>query len=71
VLAFDYRRLGASGGHPRRVVRVGEQLADWEAALAFARGLPDVEPRESQSGPSRSPAATSSTSRLATRTSAA
>ena len=33
VLAFDYRRLGESGGHPRQVVRIGEQLADLEAAL--------------------------------------
>src|SRR6516162_1338851 len=30
VLAFDYRHLGGSGGAPRQVVRVREQLADWE-----------------------------------------
>ena len=29
VLAFDYRHLGESGGQPRQVVRVREQLADW------------------------------------------
>jgi uncharacterized protein len=44
VLAFDYRHLGESGGRPRQVVRVGEQLADWRAAIAFARGLPGVDP---------------------------
>jgi dipeptidyl aminopeptidase/acylaminoacyl peptidase len=44
VLAFDYRRLGESGGSPRQVVRIGEQLADWQAAIAFAATLPGVDP---------------------------
>src|SRR3954452_19777733 len=44
VLAFDYRRLGESGGHPRQIVRIREQHADWKAAIDFARGLPDVDP---------------------------
>lgn len=44
VLAFDYRHLGESGGEPRQVVRVHEQLADWEAALAYATTLPEVDP---------------------------
>lgn len=44
VLAFDYRRLGESGGEPRQVVRVGEQLADWRAAIAHAATLPGVDP---------------------------
>jgi pimeloyl-ACP methyl ester carboxylesterase len=44
VLAFDYRHLGESGGLPRQVVRIGEQLADWRAALDCAAGLPDVDP---------------------------
>jgi pimeloyl-ACP methyl ester carboxylesterase len=43
VLAFDYRRLGESGGQPRQVVRIREQLADWQAAVAHARTLPDVD----------------------------
>src|SRR3954447_16702027 len=43
VLAFDYRRLGQSGGHPRQVVRMREQHADWQAAIGFARTLPDVD----------------------------
>src|SRR3954453_7319559 len=43
VLAFDYRRLGESGGEPRQVVRIKDQLADWHAALEFAASLPGVE----------------------------
>lgn len=42
VLAFDYRGLGESGGGPRQVLNVGRQLADWDAALAFAATLPGV-----------------------------
>jgi fermentation-respiration switch protein FrsA (DUF1100 family) len=44
VLAFDYRHLGESGGLPRQVVRVREQLADWQAAIGFAATLPGVDP---------------------------
>ncbi len=44
VLAFDYRRLGESGGQPRQVVRIREQLADWQAAIAFASTMPGVDP---------------------------
>ncbi|MEV4347714.1 alpha/beta fold hydrolase [Actinoplanes sp. NPDC049596] len=44
VLAFDHRRLGESGGEPRQVVRIREQLADWRAAIASARQLPGVDP---------------------------
>lgn len=44
VLAFDYRHLGDSGGQPRQIVRIGEQLADWRAAVAFASTLPGVDP---------------------------
>lgn len=43
VLAFDYRRLGRSGGQPRQVVRVRDQLADWQAAIDFAADLPEVD----------------------------
>ena len=42
VLAFDHRHSGGSGGTPRQVVRIGEQLADWEAALGCAASLPGV-----------------------------
>jgi pimeloyl-ACP methyl ester carboxylesterase len=43
VLAFDYRRLGESAGEPRQVVRIRDQLADWDAAIACARELPGVD----------------------------
>jgi len=44
VLAFDYRRLGESGGTPRQIVRVREQLADWQGAIDYAATLPGVDP---------------------------
>jgi pimeloyl-ACP methyl ester carboxylesterase len=44
VLAFDYRRFGDSGGEPRLVGRVGDQLEDWAAAVACARELPGADP---------------------------
>jgi pimeloyl-ACP methyl ester carboxylesterase len=44
VLAFDYRGFGESGGQPRQVARIGEQHADLQAAIEFARTLPEVDP---------------------------
>ncbi len=44
VVAFDYRNFGESGGEPRQVGRLREQRADWHAAIAFARSLPEVDP---------------------------
>lgn len=44
VLAFDYRHFGASGGEPRQLLDVREQLEDWAAALTFVRGRDDVDP---------------------------
>lgn len=44
VLAFDYRHLGESGGMPRQVVRIREELADWQAAIGHAATLPGVGP---------------------------
>jgi uncharacterized protein len=44
VLAFDYRGLGESEGQPRLVQRIGHQLADWRAAIEYARTLPGVDP---------------------------
>jgi hypothetical protein len=44
-LAFDYRRRGGeSGGRPRLVLPVKDQLADWQAAIDFAATLPGVDP---------------------------
>ncbi|WP_216870612.1 alpha/beta hydrolase [Modestobacter excelsi] len=44
VLAFDYRRLGESGGEPRQVVRPRDERADWNAAIAYASTVPGVDP---------------------------
>jgi uncharacterized protein len=44
VLAFDFRRLGESGGTPRQLVRVSEQQADFLAAIEFSRTLSEVDP---------------------------
>jgi uncharacterized protein len=44
VLAFDYRRIGESGGQPRQVLPVRDQLADWQAAITHAPTLPGVDP---------------------------
>jgi len=44
VLAFDYRRLGESGGQPRQIVRIGEQITDWQRAIEVAAALPGIDP---------------------------
>src|SRR5206468_1664759 len=44
VLAFDFRNFGESEGAPRQVARIADQLADWQAAVAFAGRLPGVDP---------------------------
>lgn len=44
VLAFDYRRLGESGGQPRQAARSKDELADWQAAIGYAGELPEVDP---------------------------
>ena len=43
ALAFDYRHFGDSDGEPRRLVSIRRQLADWEAAVAFARRHPKLD----------------------------
>lgn len=42
-LVFDYRNFGDSEGRPRQVLDVGLQLADWAAAVAYARSLPGID----------------------------
>ena len=42
---FDYRHFGASAGEPRQLLSIGRQLADWRAAVAHARNLPEVDAR--------------------------
>jgi fermentation-respiration switch protein FrsA (DUF1100 family) len=43
ALVFDYRHFGASTGEPRQLLSIGEQLADWAAALGFARTLEGID----------------------------
>ncbi|MBB4664000.1 alpha/beta hydrolase [Conexibacter arvalis] len=43
VLLFDYRGFGASEGSPRQLLSIPRQLADWAAALAYARTLDGVD----------------------------
>ncbi|MBV9089765.1 MAG: alpha/beta fold hydrolase [Mycobacteriaceae bacterium] len=42
-LVFDYRHFGASDGQPRQLLDIDRQLADWSAAIAFARSRADVD----------------------------
>ncbi len=44
AVAFDYRFLGTSDGHPRQLITISRQLADWHAVLACVRGLEGVDP---------------------------
>lgn len=44
VLVFDYRGFGASEGEPRQLLSIPRQLADWAAAIAYARTLDGVNP---------------------------
>lgn len=43
VLAFDFRHFGESGGRARQVLKIRRQLADWKAALAWARARPEID----------------------------
>jgi fermentation-respiration switch protein FrsA (DUF1100 family) len=44
ALTFDYRGFGESGGEPRQLVGIEDQLEDWHAAIGFVRGLEGVDP---------------------------
>lgn len=43
-LVFDYRYFGGSTGSPRELLDIPSQLADWRAAVNYARALPEVDP---------------------------
>ena len=43
AIAFDYRHFGDSDGEPRQLVNIRRQLQDWEAAVDYVRGHPDVD----------------------------
>jgi fermentation-respiration switch protein FrsA (DUF1100 family) len=44
ALLFDYRHFGASPGEPRQLITIKKQHQDYEAAVAYARGLDWVDP---------------------------
>ena len=44
AVVFDYRHFGASDGEPRQLLSVRRQLEDYAAAIAFARGIGEVDP---------------------------
>ncbi len=44
VVVFDYRHFGGSDGEPRELLDIKLQHQDWQAAVAFARGLEGVDP---------------------------
>lgn len=44
VLSFDYRYFGQSGGTPRQLIWIPDQLEDWAAAIDYARRIPRVDP---------------------------
>src|SRR3954454_21381328 len=43
ALVFTYRHFGDSGGPPRQLLDIERQLADWAAALAYARNLDGID----------------------------
>jgi len=45
ALVFDYRHFGDSEGEPRQLLDIRRQLADWRAAVEYARGLEGIDPR--------------------------
>ena len=44
VLAFDFRHLGESGGMPRQLMSLSRYFEDIDAALAFIRTRPELDP---------------------------
>jgi acetyl esterase/lipase len=44
TLVFDYRHFGASEGEPRQLLDIKQQLADWAAAISYARRLDGIDP---------------------------
>jgi quorum-quenching protein AidA len=42
-LVFDYRNFGDSEGEPRQLLDIGMQLADWTAAVGYARTVEGID----------------------------
>lgn len=43
ALVFDYRHFGDSGGQPRQLLDIRRQIADYRAAVRFARACPGLD----------------------------
>jgi uncharacterized protein len=43
AMAFTYRHFGDSSGQPRQLLSIKRQLADWDAAIAWAKNRRDVD----------------------------
>lgn len=43
ALAFTYRHFGDSGGHPRQLLSIKRQLADWDSAIAYVKARDDID----------------------------
>jgi pimeloyl-ACP methyl ester carboxylesterase len=43
-VVFDYRHFGDSGGEPRQLLDVEQELTDWASAIAYARSHPSCDP---------------------------
>ena len=44
VLAFDYRYFGDSGGEPRQLMLLANQLEDYRSAIAYVRSREEIDP---------------------------
>jgi dienelactone hydrolase len=44
ALTFDYRNFGESGGTPRQLIHIKEQLEDFHAAIRWARSQTQIDP---------------------------
>lgn len=44
TLVFDYRYWGDSGGEPRQLMWIPDQLADWAGAIDYARSRKEIDP---------------------------
>jgi fermentation-respiration switch protein FrsA (DUF1100 family) len=44
ALVFDYRHFGDSSGEPKRLIDIGRQHTDWQAAVEKARSLAGIDP---------------------------
>jgi uncharacterized protein len=44
ALTFDYRNFGESGGVPRQLIHIKQQLEDFHAAIRWTRSQPQIDP---------------------------